>query len=538
MRAHAGVNGSTLDAVDGSAVDSDVDRGRSHAADSDIFPRSPPIDQPRPSPRSIDEIDQAILRLSRRMNADNYQLLVLVREFDERGGWRPWGFDSCALWLHWRCDMSYSAARERVRVAHALKVLPAMSAAFSTGSLSYSKVRALTRIADAGNEAGLIAMAMDMSATHVDEHCRQRQYARPESRKQAESALASRSLRVWHDTRRGVVSISIDVPIEDGLLFERAIDKACADGEGSRRAPDDATPWSALQADTVVAMARAYLAGDAATPANDSPSTSAGSTSTADHYQVMIHVDHAALVGTGGGASDGEANGADAATAASDLPIDIVKRLCCDGSIVPIVESGDGEPIAVGRRQRVVGTAVRRALWARDRGCVFPGCSHTRFVDAHHVRHWANGGETRIDNLVLLCSMHHRLVHEGGFEIRCDHQGRQVFRRPDGRIVPRCGYRIEDWGDEYPDGDSSIVEGGRNDPQESFRQQDTDLDRFRVREPTAAYRSCCHPRRTDRPIRTAGSFGSVTRPTGMRALNPHALPKELPAARAQAAGTR
>ena len=96
---------------------------------------------------AIDALDREIVSLAARMSADEYRLLVMVREFDERGGWLKWGLSNCAEWLHFRCDLSLSAAREKIRVAHALKVLPAISAAFEQGTLSYSKVRALTRVA-------------------------------------------------------------------------------------------------------------------------------------------------------------------------------------------------------------------------------------------------------------------------------------------------------------------------------------------------------------------------------------------------------
>jgi len=94
----------------------------------------------------IDDLDRAIVNLAARINAASYELLVLVRRFDERGGWLKWGFSNCSEWLHWRCDLSLSAARERVRVAHSLKTLPAIAAAFSCGELSYSKARSLTRV--------------------------------------------------------------------------------------------------------------------------------------------------------------------------------------------------------------------------------------------------------------------------------------------------------------------------------------------------------------------------------------------------------
>jgi hypothetical protein len=95
-------------------------------------------------------------------------------------------------------------------------------------------------------------------------------------------------------------------------------------------------------------------------------------------------------------------------------------------------------------KQRTVPTALKRALWSRDRGCAFPGCQNTRFVDAHHVEHWSAGGETSLENLVLLCSHHHRLAHEGGYSIRRDHQSKLYFQRADGRVIPACGYRAVD----------------------------------------------------------------------------------------------
>ena len=110
--------------------------------------------------RSIDELDVAICRLVRQMNAESYRLLVLVREFDDRFGYAKWTFKSCAEWLAWRCSISLSAAREKVRTAQALRTLPEISAAFADGRLSYSKVRALTRVAHIHDEDLLLAYAL------------------------------------------------------------------------------------------------------------------------------------------------------------------------------------------------------------------------------------------------------------------------------------------------------------------------------------------------------------------------------------------
>jgi hypothetical protein len=189
-------------------------------------------------------------------------------------------------------------------------------------------------------------------------------------------------------------------------------------GEIEKGPEFEAAGWHAQQADALVAVAKSYLSGGAR-----------GATTAADHYQVVIHVDEAALRGGVG---------------RSDLPIETVKRLTCDGSLIAVVEDDRGTPLDVGRKQRTVSTFLRRALWSRDRGCTFPGCRHTRFVEAHHIRHWADGGETNIGNTTLLCSYHHRLLHEGDFRIRRDHEGTIYFQRMDGRVIPRGGYRAED----------------------------------------------------------------------------------------------
>jgi Domain of unknown function (DUF222)/HNH endonuclease len=122
------------------------------------------------------------------------------------------------------------------------------------------------------------------------------------------------------------------------------------------------------------------------------------------------------------------------------LSPETVRRLGCDAGVVRIVER-DGRPLTVGRRTRTIPPALRRALRSRDAGCRFPGCAHERFLHAHHIRHWAKGGPTTLENLVQLCSYHHRLVHEGGFRVESSGRGAVRFRRPDGRVVapaPEC----------------------------------------------------------------------------------------------------
>lgn len=120
------------------------------------------------------------------------------------------------------------------------------------------------------------------------------------------------------------------------------------------------------------------------------------------------------------------------------IPLVTARRLGCDSSVVTIVEDDDGEPLDVGRRTRSIPPALRRALKSRDRGCCFPGCTHTRFVDGHHIRHWADGGETRLSNLVSLCRFHHRQVHEGGIVVERLDDGAWRFIRPSGAVLVGC----------------------------------------------------------------------------------------------------
>jgi hypothetical protein len=110
--------------------------------------------------------------------------------------------------------------------------------------------------------------------------------------------------------------------------------------------------------------------------------------------------------------------------------------MSCDCSVVHWHEKENGEPLSIGRKSRTIPPALRRALQRRDGGCRFPGCSCKRFVDAHHIRHWADGGETSMDNLVLLCRKHHRLVHEGGFGVHTEVGGEIWFSYPHRERLP------------------------------------------------------------------------------------------------------
>ena len=278
----------------------------------------------------------------------------------------------------------------------------------------------MTRVAGICNEAELLSFALETTTARVEERCRELKCGTAGSLGGAQRAFANRSLRVIRNAERGMMTITIELPMEIGELVEKALDKARDDSISRVEFIDES--WSARQADAMVSMASAYLSGNA------------GQTrSTSDDYLVTIHVDQSALANGNGRAS---------------LPIESVKRLCCDGHAIVLGEDENGEPLNIGRKTRTVPTAIKRALVARDKSCAFPGCQHTRFVDAHHIQHWSAGGETSLDNLMLLCSQHHKLVHEGGFTIQRDYQNHWFFKRSDGRAVPACGYHAKDMIDD------------------------------------------------------------------------------------------
>jgi hypothetical protein len=160
--------------------------------------------------------------------------------------------------------------------------------------------------------------------------------------------------------------------------------------------------------------------------------------------QLMIHLDQDVL-------------GADGALAATlddgtRIPAETLRRVACDAGLVPAITDSRGEVLDIGRRSRAIPPAIKRALWLRDRGCRFPGCTNTRFVHGHHIQHWIAGGKTRLENLVLLCSAHHRLVHEGGYTIEraadgsAPGNGQLSFRAPSSALIPAVPQReaIED----------------------------------------------------------------------------------------------
>jgi len=365
--------------------------------------------------RTLEELEAEITELAGHLNAAHYRWLCLIAEFDRRRGWVDGALASCAHWLNFKCGLDLGAAREKVRVAHALVSLPQIATAMGRGQLSYSKVRALTRVAKPATEEYFLSIALHGTASHVEKLVRlYRRADEAEALSREARQQAHRRLHYWFDDDGSLV-IKGRLPATAGALLiqalEAANEAASEAAEGEAVLPE--ASHAARRADALGLIAESFL------------QRGAPALRTADRFQVVVHVDAETL--RHGGPGRCEVEGATA------LPVETVRRLACDASVVTVLEDEAGEPVAIGRKTRTIAPALRRALQARDRGCRFPGCTHRRYVDAHHIHHWAHGGETSLGNLVMLCRRHHRSLHEGGMLVERAPDGELQFRRPDGR---------------------------------------------------------------------------------------------------------
>jgi len=307
---------------------------------------------PLPHALDVDRLGDEIARLSAEVDTAIARLLTLIREFDDQRGWSN-GFRSCAEWLAWRVGLDIVAARERVRIARALGTLPILSGALKRGDLSYTKVRALTRIATPENEARLLTMGRTNTAEQIGRIVRgRRMLDGAAERREAKRQHESRALSAYRD-ESGMVVIHGRLDPEGGAVFMQALAAA----------------------------------------------------------QDALHGTH----------TSAEAS----------------ERLSCDASRTWMRRDSEGNVLEVGRRTRTIPPALRRALLHRDQVCRFPGCG-LRFVQGHHIQHWAHGGPTTLAYLVLLCRRHHRAVHEDGYRVARSENGVLQFTGPDGHLIPEA----------------------------------------------------------------------------------------------------
>jgi hypothetical protein len=446
------------------------------------------------------------------LSAGECHLLSLLAELNRREIWAQQGARSCAHWLSWRVGTALGAAREQLRVAKALERLEATRAAFARGELSYSKVRAITRVADASNDAELVELARHATAAQLEEVVRAYRRCDPDEQAKANANHARRFLRHRSD-EDGMVLITARLDPEEAAVVLQAIElaraaadereveeargEAASSGEETRvarqgqrhghvssetsdaagAAPEQESERFDVSAETsaeagaegpewtgepfdISAEACPGAVDEAGERFDVSAETSGDDDLEPDtlldrqeraaadalvelcnavlahglddaegqSYSVIVHVDEAVLTDPGAaGCSHLEGLGAITAHAAA--------RLSCEGAVTRLLYRRDGSVEQIGAT-RVVPTAMRRALLARDRTCRFPGCGARRFLHAHHVVYASRGGRTALSNLVTLCGPHHRLVHDGGYRLSLRRGGQLRVLSPSGAEVP------------------------------------------------------------------------------------------------------
>jgi 5-methylcytosine-specific restriction endonuclease McrA len=417
----------------------------------------------------MEHLEARICELAGHLAAATCQFLLLVADFDARGGWASWELPSCAAWLSWKCQIASGTAREQVRVARLLGALPVIRTEFAAGRLSYAKVRALTRIATADTEADLVQMAGPMTANQLERFA---QAHRRVSRAEQQDTASRRKL-TWRYDEDKAIGITVWLPPEQGAVVLQAIrawtsdldhpHDPAGDGTTPTRAEKlaeqdtangidwdgDSLPWgrpltaAADMADALVGICGDYLGGRAAQA--DNP----------DLYQVIIHAGTGAIAA----AADASVSRAGADDQPDDpaplgfgithpahpgrchvedglaISLGALAIIACNATISTMLHDAAGNLLAAGHRTRKPSAALRRAARERDQyRCRYPGCESRR-VDLHHIVFWSNGGKTTLANLICLCKRHHTLVHDTGIIIAAISSG-FAFHTKDGELIP------------------------------------------------------------------------------------------------------
>jgi hypothetical protein len=429
----------------------------------------------------VDQLGSRIVGLAGRVAAATCRWLLLVAAFDRRNGHERFGLPSTARWLAHYCSLSRRTASDYVRVARALAEHDQLRTEMAAGRLSYSQARAISRLAGRGDPQlinELIVVAEHGTVRHLEDIVRGLRTVDDDER----DIPASERERVTHRWRSSSQwSLSARLDPENGVLVRSALE-AVARAEGINQtqallriaeialaAIGQGGAAPSLRGDQLAAVQLQVEAAAISVPDDSGRDTDepVGDTDESGRGPDEPGRDTDELVGgtddPGGGSHepDGpsddrvaereEAAGGKAPerrtgqprrrpagriTDGPGLPDRVLHRLLCVGRIRTVILDPARQPLDVGRRHRVVSDKLFTALLLRDGGCRHPGCGSRIGLEAHHVRHWINGGRTTLPNLVLLCRRHHCRHHDGEFDILPLGQGRFRFRRPDGRTLP------------------------------------------------------------------------------------------------------
>ena len=417
------------------------------------------------------EVEDALLVWAGRVAAGEARLLAFLGEFDSREGWA--GFPSCAAWLSWRLAIGPKAASEKVRVARALRSMPLTRATFERGELSYTQVRAVTRVTDASGEEEMLQVARSCSGEQIERLARGIRRAKalddPE-------ASAARYGVTWRHDEDGTVVLTARLPVEQAAVILAALDTCREQLERAARGHDDSSAEdfgdpgdpenpenrSAAKSsaeDFTTAPTTHRKPADALpdwltdapapelrqfgppswspvrTPAEELlPPAIEPISAGASRQEALLQMAQDWLAGQ---TSQVRRRAKPRLTALLD-PLSGWARLH-DGELLPpqLARNLSWTQFDLGRTRREVDIPLRQFLGAVDgERCRFPGCRHTRHLHAHHVIWWSHGGPTDLDNLVLLCTKHHQLVHDGHFTMTLTPDRTLTVRTAEGSLLP------------------------------------------------------------------------------------------------------
>jgi hypothetical protein len=352
----------------------------------------------------VARIEQAFDHFSGLSSAGLARVCELIAEVDVRQSWMADGATSLTDWVAARLRIRHKTATRLVAVSRRLVDLPLTGERFADGELSFDQVDALTEMATSDSEADLLEHVASLSSAALDRIARRR---RGFSREDERSVWERRRLvRQWN-LDESELRFHGRLPGAEGRVFDAAIDSRV----------DEMPP----NPETGMFDPLQVRAADALTELAATDGEGGGPT------QMTVFTDVTALSSEDQGHAE-----LDNTTALSNRT---AQRLACDAILESVLKDGD-QVIGVGRRSRTVPGWLRRLVYQRDGGrCQHPGCRNTRWLQVHHIISWAQGGPTDLDNLILLCGIHHRFVHENDWHITGP-PDRPVFRRPDWTLFP------------------------------------------------------------------------------------------------------
>jgi hypothetical protein len=340
--------------------------------------------------------------LNRHIAAAQVALLGVIAEVDRRRAWQDSGARDLAHWLSIRYGMSWWKADRWIRAAAALNDLPGVADALETGVLGIDKVVELCRFATPETEGELIDWASDATCATIRRRADLEVRAAQDETTEFER---NRSLRYWYEDGGRRFGLEARMPSAQGAIVAKALERV-VDQIPAMPAEAGGAFIDARRADALLALCSQRIAVDA----------------DADRATVVVHASVEALSGRRNAETEQDAV----------LPPEALQRLACDARIQVAAENDAGDAISLGRTRREPSASMMRQLRHRDRGCRFPGCGSTAFANAHHIVWWSRGGATDLDNLLLVCGFHHRLVHEHGWTVERADDGRARWFRADG----------------------------------------------------------------------------------------------------------